>query len=66
MVKNKSLSDKYSSVYSRNMLGDNNNKKFSADLASSSCQFCGESFGRPTELSLHYQEKHSEEIGKET
>jgi hypothetical protein len=47
------------------MSGDNNNdSKFSADLVSSTCQFCGESFG-PMELSLHYKEKHSEEIGKE-
>lgn len=44
---------------------NNNNNKFSTDLVSSTCQFCGESFGRPNELSLHYQEKHSEEIGKE-
>ena len=48
------------------MPGNNNNdSKFSADLVSSTCQFCGESFGRPTELSLHYKEKHYEEIGKE-
>jgi hypothetical protein len=44
---------------------NNNNSKFSADLVSSTCQFCGESFGRPNDLSLHYKEKHSEEIGKE-
>jgi hypothetical protein len=49
------------------MLEDNNNRseKFSADLVSSTCQFCGESFSRGTDLSLHYKEKHSEEIGKE-
>jgi hypothetical protein len=49
------------------MSGDNNNdnNKFSTDLVSSTCQFCGESFDRPTGLSLHYKEKHSEEIGKE-
>jgi hypothetical protein len=44
---------------------NNNNSKFSADLVSSTCQFCGESFGRPNDLSLHYKEKHSDEIGKE-
>lgn len=48
------------------MLEDNDNSnKFSADLVSSTCQFCGESFGRATDLSLHYKEKHFEEIGKE-
>jgi hypothetical protein len=41
------------------------NHKFSADLVSSKCQFCGESFSRANDLSLHYKEKHSEEIGKE-
>jgi hypothetical protein len=40
-------------------------KNFSADLVSSTCQLCGESFSRATQLSLHYREKHSEEIGKE-
>jgi hypothetical protein len=40
-------------------------EKFSTDLVSSTCQFCGESFSRPTDLSLHYKEEHSEEIGKE-
>jgi uncharacterized Zn-finger protein len=44
---------------------DNNNNKFSADLVSSKCQFCGESFSRGTDLSLHYKENHSDEIGKE-
>ena len=51
------------------MLGDNNiNKddKLSAGLVSSTCQFCGESFSRANDLSLHYEEQHSEEIGKET
>ncbi|HEX6282059.1 MAG TPA: hypothetical protein VFZ67_07500 [Nitrososphaera sp.] len=48
------------------MLEDNNkDNKFSADLVSSTCQFCGEAFGRANDLSLHYKEKHSEEIGKE-
>jgi hypothetical protein len=44
---------------------NNNDNKISADLVSSTCQFCGESFGRGTDLSLHYKEKHSHEIGKE-
>ena len=43
---------------------NNNDNKFSADLVSSTCQFCGESFGS-MELSLHYKEKNSEEIGEE-
>jgi len=49
------------------MSEDNNNddSKISADLVSSTCQFCGESFDRGTGLSLHYKEKHSHEIGKE-
>lgn len=50
------------------MSEDNNNNdddKLSADLVSTTCQFCGESFSRPNTLSLHYKEKHSEEIGKE-
>lgn len=50
------------------MSEDNNNdndNKFSADLVSSTCQFCGESFSRGTDLSLHYKEEHPEEIGKE-
>jgi len=45
--------------------GINKSEKFSADLVSSTCQFCEESFSRPTDLSLHYKEEHSEEIGKE-
>ncbi len=44
---------------------NNNDNKFSADLVSSTCQFCGESFSRGTDLSLHYKEEHPEEIGKE-
>ena len=48
------------------MLEDNNNNnKFSTDLVSSTCQFCGESFSRANDLSLHYKEEHSDEIGKE-
>jgi hypothetical protein len=43
---------------------NNNDNKFSADLVSNICQFCGEPFGRPTELSLHYKE-NTDEIGKE-
>jgi hypothetical protein len=45
--------------------GNNKSEKFSTDLVSSTCQFCGKSFGRGTDLSLHYKEEHSEEIGKE-
>ncbi|HEX2169754.1 MAG TPA: hypothetical protein VHF65_05605 [Nitrososphaera sp.] len=44
---------------------EDNNNKFSAGLVSSTCQFCGESFDRGTDLSLHYKEVHSDEIGKE-
>jgi|GEM_PF-2527927 len=44
---------------------ENNNNKASANLVSSTCQFCGESFSRPNDLSLHYKEKHFDEIGKE-
>jgi hypothetical protein len=44
---------------------ENNGNNVSANLVSSTCQFCGESFGRPNDLSLHYKEKHSDEIGKE-
>ena len=46
------------------MLEEDDNK-FSANLVSSTCQFCGESFGRPNDLSLHFEEKNSDEIGKE-
>jgi hypothetical protein len=44
---------------------NNRSEKFSTDLVSSTCQFCGESFSRPSDLSLHYKEEHYEEIGKE-
>jgi hypothetical protein len=44
---------------------EDNNNKFSAGLVSSTCQFCGESFSRPNDLSLHYKEEHPDEIGKE-
>jgi hypothetical protein len=44
---------------------DKDKNKLSADLVSSTCQFCGASFGRPNDLSLHYKEKHPDEIGKE-
>ena len=47
------------------MSEDEENNKVSANLVSSTCQFCGQSFGRPNDLSLHYKEKHSDEIGKE-
>jgi len=41
-----------------------NNDKLTADLTSYTCQFCGASFGRGTELSLHYKEKHPEDVGR--
>jgi hypothetical protein len=44
---------------------EDKNNKFTAGLVSSTCQFCGESFSRPNDLSLHYKEEHSDEIGKE-
>jgi hypothetical protein len=47
------------------MSEDKNNNKVSANLVSSTCQFCGESFSRPNDLSLHYKEEHPDEIGKE-
>lgn len=34
-------------------------------LVSSTCQFCGVTFGSGSELSLHYKEKHPERIGEE-
>jgi hypothetical protein len=47
------------------MAEDENNNKVSANLVSSTCQFCGESFSRPNDLSLHYKEEHFDEIDKE-
>jgi len=39
--------------------------KISAGMAATNCQFCGASFKRGIELTLHYQDKHPDEIGKE-
>lgn len=39
--------------------------KISADLVSDRCQFCGASFNRANQLSLHYKEKHSDKLGEE-
>jgi hypothetical protein len=38
--------------------------EISADLASYTCQFCGMTFSRGTDLSLHNMEKHSDRIGE--
>ena len=39
--------------------------KISAGLVSDRCQFCGASFNRANQLSLHYKEKHSDKLGEE-
>ena len=44
---------------------NSNDNKLSADLVSSTCRFCGKSSSRGTDLSLHYKEEHTNEIGKE-
>lgn len=40
------------------------NDEISAGLVSDRCQFCGATFNGANELSLHYKEKHSEEMGQ--
>jgi hypothetical protein len=36
--------------------------KISTDFVSDICQFCGTSFNRANQLSLHYEEKHSDKL----
>jgi hypothetical protein len=65
MLKRVRLPHKYHTVHIFDMSSMPEEDKISADLVSDRCQFCGASFNRANQLSLHYKEKHSDKLGEE-
>jgi hypothetical protein len=47
------------------MMPNTDREEEKGGLVSYTCQFCKETFGRGTELSLHYVQNHTDEVGSE-
>ena len=63
-MKRSELADKYQTVNTFHMRDIPKNDEISAGLVSDRCQFCGATFNRADQLSLHYKEKHLDKMGQ--